>query len=318
MQHLNTKLNRKKLYIIGNGFDLYHGIPSGYWNFREYVELVDNDLYEELNTYFNPDDLWSDFESTLEHLDTDEIVDYAMNFLESYSHPDWSDSMHHDYQYELERKISIVTVSLKRHFTDWILSLEIKNHNNANEFGLDENARFINFNYTRTLEVIYNISTKNIFHIHNKAIDKDSLLILGHSRNPADIASFNDVQGIEDQDVRITEGNEILDNYFVETYKQSEQIIDENKGYFDSLNEIEEIVIIGHSLSEVDKKYFEHIATKINADNVTWKVSYHSKDKIEENTKLLVDCGINESLISFHPNSEIENGIDPSQVNLFE
>ena len=141
-------MNRKKLYIIGNGFDLYHGIPSGYWNFREYVEQVDNDLYEELNTYFNPDDLWSDFESTLEHLDTDEIVDYAMNFLESYSHPNWSDSMHHDYQYELERKIGIVTVSLKRHFTDWILSLEIKNHNNAKEFGLDKNARFINFNYT--------------------------------------------------------------------------------------------------------------------------------------------------------------------------
>ena len=315
---MDKKLNRKKLYIIGNGFDLYHGIPSGYWNFREYVEQVDNDLYEELNTYFNPDDLWSDFESTLEHLDTDEIVDYAMNFLESYSHPNWSDSMHHDYQYELERKIGIVTVSLKRHFTDWILSLEIKNHNNAKEFGLDKNARFINFNYTRTLEVIYNISAKNIVHIHNKAIDKDSLLILGHSRNPADIASFNDIQGIEDQDVRITEGNEILDNYFVETYKQSEQIIDENKGFFDSLNEIEEMVIIGHSLSEVDKKYFQHIVTKINSDHVTWKVSYHSKDKIDENTKLLVDCGINKSLISFHPNSEIENGSDPNQVKLFE
>jgi len=25
------------LYIIGNGFDLWHGIPSSYWRFREYV-----------------------------------------------------------------------------------------------------------------------------------------------------------------------------------------------------------------------------------------------------------------------------------------
>lgn len=30
-----------KLYIVGNGFDLAHGLPTAYWNFREYLEKVD-------------------------------------------------------------------------------------------------------------------------------------------------------------------------------------------------------------------------------------------------------------------------------------
>ena len=28
----------KRLYIIGNGFDIAHGIHTDYWNFRTYLE----------------------------------------------------------------------------------------------------------------------------------------------------------------------------------------------------------------------------------------------------------------------------------------
>lgn len=28
----------KHLYIIGNGFDLHHGIPSGYHSYRQWLE----------------------------------------------------------------------------------------------------------------------------------------------------------------------------------------------------------------------------------------------------------------------------------------
>ncbi|SDF17617.1 Bacteriophage abortive infection AbiH [Pricia antarctica] len=82
-------------------------------------------------------------------------------------------------------------------------------------------------------------------------------MILGHSRNPSEIKSFNDVADIEEQDVRITEGNTMLDAYFIKTYKRSEEIINENIDYFLALNSIGEILIIGPSMSEVDSKYFE-------------------------------------------------------------
>ena len=30
-----------KLYIIGNGFDIAHKLPTNYWDFRKYLEYVD-------------------------------------------------------------------------------------------------------------------------------------------------------------------------------------------------------------------------------------------------------------------------------------
>ena len=40
-----------KLYIIGNGFDMHHGIKSGYSNYRKWLEENDSDLYERLREY---------------------------------------------------------------------------------------------------------------------------------------------------------------------------------------------------------------------------------------------------------------------------
>lgn len=35
----DTLSDNRILYIIGNGFDLAHGIKSSYWNFREWLVL---------------------------------------------------------------------------------------------------------------------------------------------------------------------------------------------------------------------------------------------------------------------------------------
>jgi hypothetical protein len=112
-----------KLYIIGNGFDLYHGIPSGYWNFKEYLERIDPMIFNRLDRYFDEDELWSDFETTLANLNTDELLEDASTYLMSYSDENWSESGHHDYQYEIEQVIRAVTSDLRKHFTNWILQL---------------------------------------------------------------------------------------------------------------------------------------------------------------------------------------------------
>ena len=61
----------ERLYIIGNGFDLHHGLKSRYWDFKLYLENKDKDLLEKLEEYFSSDSLWSDFEGTLEYLNTE-------------------------------------------------------------------------------------------------------------------------------------------------------------------------------------------------------------------------------------------------------
>ena len=246
-----TKMS-SRLYIIGNGFDIYHGINSRYSNFKDYVEENDNDLYEMLEEYFDTVSLWSDFEETLAYIDVDTIVDDAENYLVSYGADDWSDAYHHDYQYEIQRVVDIGTKQLKKHFTDWILQLDIPNNP---QLTLEKRAKFLTFNYTDTLESVYNVPVNNIVYIHNKAVNQDSVLILGHSRNPANTNSFRE-QNDEDTDPRVAEGNYILDEYFSDTYKNTATLINDYQDYFNGLSTIKEIYLLGHSISPVDIEYF--------------------------------------------------------------
>ena len=42
----STKGKTMRLYIIGNGFDMRHGLPTGYKHFKSYVEKNNQDLYD--------------------------------------------------------------------------------------------------------------------------------------------------------------------------------------------------------------------------------------------------------------------------------
>lgn len=284
-------MSNKRLYVIGNGFDLHHGIKSKYSDFKEYVELNDSDLFDSLEKYF-PDELWSDFEQTLAYLDTDTMVDEATNYLESYSSDNWSDASHHDYQYELQKRIDTVTVDLKKYFVDWILQIGIPT---TPLLTLDNNSIFINFNYTRTLETVYQIEFNKILYIHNKAIDHNSHLILGHGREFNDEESFSK-DNDEDTDVRVAEGNNMLDEYFKETYKNTDSIIAEHKDFFTRLSTIKEIYVLGHSLSDVDIKYFKSIKKFVDPDSI-WTVSYYSEDERKKHGDTLRSIGLHDSKV---------------------
>ena len=56
------------LYIIGNGFDLMHGVRSRYTDFRDALGR-DSDLLYTLETFIHVPDIWGDFENNLAYLD---------------------------------------------------------------------------------------------------------------------------------------------------------------------------------------------------------------------------------------------------------
>ena len=72
-----VQFSDKVLFIIGNGFDISHGIKSRYADFHDY--LVDNkkgSLLNFLDNFFNNSGkLWSDLENTLGEYDPDTILD---------------------------------------------------------------------------------------------------------------------------------------------------------------------------------------------------------------------------------------------------
>ncbi|MEX5528372.1 AbiH family protein [Pseudomonas syringae] len=39
------------LYIIGNGFDLHHGLPTQYKHFKDYLRTEDPEVYDWVDSY---------------------------------------------------------------------------------------------------------------------------------------------------------------------------------------------------------------------------------------------------------------------------
>ena len=59
------------LYIIGNGFDLHHGVASSYASFCKWLKKHDFELYDLYETVCSYDALWSDFETSMAYVDRD-------------------------------------------------------------------------------------------------------------------------------------------------------------------------------------------------------------------------------------------------------
>jgi hypothetical protein len=266
------------LYIIGNGFDLYHGIPSAYEDFGGFLKANDPEIYRLIEEYLCPDDrFWAEFEARLAKFDADTLADHASEFLVPYSADDWSDSFHHDYQYEINQVVEALSEGLKRQFARWIRQVEIPDPTTipSKLLRLDTKATFLNFNYTRSLTALYQVCESQVHHIHSSAADAENDLILGHGWNPKERGSANDGLDLEATDTRVIDGNEVIDRYFKQTFKPTELIIRANRSFFEELRDVQQILVMGHSLEDVDLPYFKEITRHIDGGNVRWKISYY-------------------------------------------
>ena len=66
------------LYIIGNGFDLHHGLQTSYANFRDNYVHKNNRLWTAMSTIYgnklNSELWWSDFERMLGEVDYEHLI----------------------------------------------------------------------------------------------------------------------------------------------------------------------------------------------------------------------------------------------------
>ncbi|RTE88967.1 bacteriophage abortive infection AbiH family protein [Bradyrhizobium sp. LVM 105] len=269
----------KTLYIIGNGFDLYHGIPSSYKAFGEYVRRSDAKTYEVVDKYFAMDaQFWAEFEDRLASFDSDSLIEDASNFLVGYGADDWSDAYHHDYQYEIQQAVEAISTTLRLRFAEWIRQLPVPF---AFEFSgqrvpVDPSAIFLNFNYTPSLQRLYGVPDSNVLHIHGAAANPTETLVLGHGWQPdPNPDPYRFERDPEDADMRVVEGQGIVDDYFRDTFKPTAKVIEKNAVFFAGLSDVDRIVVMGHSVSEVDHPYFEEVIARIDVNRVRWKVSYY-------------------------------------------
>ena len=243
---------KASLYILGNGFDRAHNLKTSYWHFKEWLMTHGRlDVIAELQSLFPTQQdgkflLWSQFEKALTQYDKAAVEGWAWNKL--YLAIEEEDGK------EIVTSGDILDTAIsdivRNSFSAWVNDIEV---NGTRIFDFDCFAKFITFNYTETLEHLYSIPGDRILHIHGKA-HSDSKIIVGH-RTAVDPLSGSNVNN----DFR---GNKsIIQNLgdYSELYKPSEEIIEQNSVFFNSLKGIGSVIVIGHSCSDVDKLYFEAI-----------------------------------------------------------
>ncbi|PRX20720.1 abortive infection AbiH-like protein [Paraburkholderia sp. BL18I3N2] len=282
----------RTLYVIGNGFDLWHGIPSSYSCFRDYVRLHGRDVFDAVESYLPAGENWSDLEAAFGEIDVDHVIESLGQFMGGYGDDDWSDSGHHDFQYEVERVVERLSGGLRFLFGEWIRQLPIPTTTTVRRrlHSLDKEAIFLTFNYTKTLREIYGVADANVLHIHGNADLPDSELILGHAWHPERRRSLNDRPDIEEIDVRLAEAHDILDDYFSQTFKPSAQIVQAHCDFFALMREVEEVVVLGHSLSDVDEPYFEAMLAVPALRRARWTLA--CREDAEEKSRRIHRFGV--------------------------
>jgi len=290
-------MKHRKLYVIGNGFDLWHGIPSSLDKFKQYVQATDHDVYREVEEYLPTHEDWSDLERALADMDVYALIDNLEHFMGSYGAEDWSDAGHHDFQYEVQNVVERLSIGLRQRFSEWIRKLPIPTPETAQKqlVTLDNDAVFFTFNYTKTLGSLYGVPPERILFIHGCAERTNDDLVLGHAWNPQTRRSLNDRPDIEDIDTRLMEANDTIDGYFSATFKRSADLIARHQGFFDALTDIEQVIVLGHSLSDVDAAYFMALLEQRSVAKAAWLIACRSPEEWPEKQALLTNLGVNPS-----------------------
>ena len=300
-----------RLYIIGNGFDLFHRLPTSYEDFRKYLKSNDEKIYdyvmESYNTLAYPSNtnvfigglensdsnllIWNDFEKALGNLDEDVLWEYVNNNM-NYNYENWKDDDNHIAQRLLDKRLTIITDNVKVNLASWICSIDVLKA--QNRLKLSQDSLFLTFNYTKTLELYYSIPDFKVNHIHGST-DIPHKIITGHN-------ILSQKRKNKFDDIRMIECDELIYKAFQNTRKPVERIIENNKDYFKSLCNIKEIHIIGHSLNEIDLPYFKEIVNNV-PNNVEWFLFFKDKDDSRKNMKVkrnvLQSIGIDYRKINF-------------------
>lgn len=247
-------------------------MPTNFSDFKEFLRQVDQEAYDWTENYVPARGDWSNLEQALAELDTDNIVSDMECFLGSYSSDDWSDSGHHDFQYEIDRVATGLSHTLKERFAEWTRSIAVPERTEVlgSLANLDVNAAFLTFNYTSTLTHLYGVHAESILHIHGEASDADSDIVLGHGWAEEERPLLYNSVDPESADHRLLEAYRTLDEYFRSTFKPSEKIIQDNLDFFEQLGEIEEVVAFGHSMAEVDVAYFAKLTVSFGDRPIHW------------------------------------------------
>lgn len=292
------------LVIIGNGFDLMHGVKSSYWEFQKTIGK-NSPLRFYMETYLDTSDLWSNLEDSLGRLNysmflNPDVIDMWLDNFGAYD----PDAQAADFFGAVETAIAPtfeIPRELNHRFKKWVKTLSVESKDRPFTM-LHGDYKVLSFNYTEFIENLYGAKQDNICYIHgcrkNRKNCKPGELILGHRPGMEDEQwdkvklkpfKFKDPYKRYIMESALETAAREAAWYEESTTKKCSDIIKNHQQFFDELSGIEEVYVIGHSLSEVDYPYFREVCKKSNAK---WCIGYHSLDDMKRLLILVKEMGL--------------------------
>ena len=310
----NNKTNQegnimRRLFVIGNGFDLHHGLSTSYNDFREYVlntnPMVYSSILSILSSIYTEEELkeWRDIEnklSSLQKLDyesifDDEIVSGATTDIEKswywYS-PQCIASQYVDPLFQFQKL-----------FDKWVNSIKIEGASPNPYIQFSAEDDFLTFNYTDTLQMLYGVTEERISYLHGK---KEGERIFGYQHTWSDLPILPTIQVTEDEaehgvevDWRFEEAKESLNKIPDMFDKDCNYLISKYSKIFYNLERYDQIIFMGWSLGKQDESYMQVILSEIQDKNIKISVVYHLEDDLERYRDYFNKVGYDDSEVQY-------------------
>jgi hypothetical protein len=279
------------LYIIGNGFDLNHGLKTSYLDFKKNYAMSKPALWRVLEKFYGnklkKDLWWSNFEKMLGEVDYQHLANSRNGGA-------------------LGHKVleDFFSYNLRFWFGDWIKGVnqrEIRIISSAKRNDVIVDALFFTFNYTTLLEDVYQIDRDNIWHIHGSVLDlqhDEHSIVVGHDSN------FGQLMGLENtQEAQKVLSGKYIDDANVEVAKGAKDVkkrVEDNSGEFiKRYSLIKHYIIMGFSLNDIDMPYIEKIIeVNHDIDAADWTFYYYKEEEKCAFMESLLKLGIKQENIN--------------------
>lgn len=276
-----------KLYVIGNGFDANHGLKSLYSDFLKYMCIYHHDDYHRIGTMFcdgNPSTLWKDFENNLIYFDVNKSVKNNLQKLISEARQNPKRNL--NILTSLENACDTLYIDLCDLFRSWVCETLVNNVVDK-KYVLDCSDYFLSFNYTNILETVYGIPSSHICYIHGNLVENELRIpIFGHDISKENVKDYItlDSKTIE---IITCECNEDPDNVkdvyvnlLTDFQKKKEEPMCLLLDFLKTIGKdnIDSLYILGHSMGDSDKSYFEVFNRSIGVKTPIF-VSYFGAEK---------------------------------------
>lgn len=256
------------LHVLGNGFDLNHGLPTRYDPDLKDLAIQGERFPGEWESYSIGADLWSSVEQQLAYPDVDIILDH----LDNYS-PDLSSDRESDRDSIIHEAEQLLAFPLEVFAENADEKLETTKPEAKFVDLFRPDDYFLTFNYTHTLERLYGVPPSRILHLHGEV--GVSRLIIGYEPGA--------LKGIESLDKWDDEEN--YEHYRSRAYDAVKRRLAafaklyQHQTLNDFVDRIPQppnrIVVFGHSLGGVDRPYFNSLARQF--PDAQWTMCAYSE-----------------------------------------